>query len=113
MRAIKIVMLAVAGMVVMSCESNTYDEVSVVTTNPTYLANIKPIMSANCTSCHSSDGGQQPYLETYDDVKTAVESGGLLDEINAPSGQGMPEIGRMPQHKIDMVNNWANNGFPN
>ncbi len=113
MKTIQSAILICAGILAVSCSSNTYDEVSVVAANPTYTANIKPIITANCTSCHSTDGGQDPYLENYDQVKEAVISHGLLDEIAAPSGEGMPEAGRMPQSKIDAINTWAANGFPN
>ncbi|MDI1256284.1 MAG: hypothetical protein PSV16_09285 [Flavobacterium sp.] len=113
MKIIKPLMIVLAIALAVSCQSNTYEEVSVITTNPTYMANVKPIMNANCTSCHSIDGGQEPYLETYDQVKNAVQNNGLLDEIAAPSGQGMPELARMPQSKIDAINTWTNNGFPN
>lgn len=113
MKKIKISLMLLTTAAVVSCESNTYQEVSIETTNPTYIANIKPIMTSNCTSCHSIDGGQTPYLETYDQVKDAVINGALIQEIEAPSGQGMPEIGRMSQPKIDMINYWVSNGFIN
>ncbi|GEP51041.1 hypothetical protein FNO01nite_17130 [Flavobacterium noncentrifugens] len=105
--------LAFVGLLVVACESNTYEEVSVVVATPTYTKDIQPIMSANCISCHSTDGGQEPYLENYDQVKNAIINNGLLDEIAAPTGEGMPEAQRMPQSKIDAVTSWANNGFPN
>jgi mono/diheme cytochrome c family protein len=113
MKTIKHTLLALVLVVLASCSANTYDEIAVVTATPTYELNIKPIMSANCTSCHSSDGGQGPFLENYEQVKSAVENDGLLGEIAAPQGQGMPENQRMPQSKIDAINTWANNGFPN
>lgn len=99
--------------VLFSCESNTYDEISVKVEHPTYVANVKPILAANCTSCHSADGGQAPYLETYDEVKDAIVNGVLIQEIEAPSGQGMPTDARMPQANIDVINNWVSGGFIN
>jgi len=108
------IFIAILGSVIFaSCESNTYSEVGVVAAAPTYTANVQPIMAADCTSCHSTDGGQEPFLETYDEVKSAVESNNLLGEIAAPAGLGMPESQRLPQSKIDAVTNWAANGFPN
>ena len=96
-----------------SCESSTYEDISAEVANPTYQANIKQIMSNNCTSCHSVDGNQEPFLETYDQVRDATENGVLLEEIEAPSGQGMPESGRMPQSTINTINNWIAQGYAN
>ena len=112
MKTIKFALLAVVVLVLASCEANTYDEIAVQTTNPTYEINIKPIMSANCNNCHSSSGGQSPSLENYAEVKAAVINNNLMEQIEAPSGQGMPENQRMPQSKIDAVKTWTNNGFP-
>lgn len=102
-----------ATIILVSCESKTYDEVTLETDNPTYLANIKPIMTTNCTNCHSAESGQEPYLETYDQVKESIINGTLIQEIEAPTGQGMPESGRMQQSRIDLINLWVANGFPN
>ncbi|AWH86543.1 hypothetical protein HYN59_16150 [Flavobacterium album] len=115
MKTVKII-LAIAGGVaaIAACTSNTYEEVSApVSANPTYQADVKNIINANCVSCHSESFGQTPYLETYDQVKNAVLSNGLLDEIAAPSGEGMPEAQRLPQSQIDAINLWAANGFLN
>lgn len=113
MKTIKRTLLALVLVAMASCSANTYDEIAVETTTPTYELNIKPIMNSNCISCHSSDGGQGPFLENYEQVKSAVENNGLLSTIAAPQGQGMPQNQRMPQSKIDAINTWANNGFPN
>jgi hypothetical protein len=113
MKTMKFALLAVVLIVLASCEANTFDQIAVQTTNPTYELNVKPIMSSNCTNCHSSGGGQYPSLENYEEVKAAVENNNLIGQIEAPSGQGMPENQRMPQTKIDAIKTWMNNGFPN
>lgn len=95
-----------------SCQSSTYDDVSVVNTNPTYEADIKPILSALCTSCHSF-GGQFPALENYDQAKSATENGRLLCKIEGSCGSIMPTSGKMAQGTIDKINLWATNGFIN
>ena len=95
-----------------SCESNSYQEVSGTVENPTYEANVKQIIAANCLSCHShTSDNQVPLLENYDQVTAAILNGTLLEQISAPSGQGMPVVGRMPQGTIDLITRWANNGF--
>ena len=113
MKTTNCLVLALVMIALVSCEANTYDQIAVATASPTYELNVKPIMSANCTSCHSSDGGQGPFLETYSQVKSAVQNNNLLGQIAAPSGQGMPTNQRMLQSKIDAINTWSNNGFPN
>lgn len=115
MKTVKII-LAIVGVMLAtaSCTSNTYEEVSApVTANPTYEADVKNIVNSNCVSCHSASFGQAPYLENYDQVKSAVLNNGLLDEIAAPTGEGMPEAQRLPQSEIDVINLWAANGFLN
>ena len=56
MKNLKIVLLAISGLFIVSCESTTVQDVSSVVTNPTYNAHIKPVMTSKCTSCHSSNG---------------------------------------------------------
>lgn len=113
MKTIKIALITLTFGVLASCESNTYSEISTVNTNPTYAVDIAPIMTANCTSCHSVAGAQEPFLENYDQVKSAVENNGLISQIAAPTGSGMPENQRLPQAKIDAVTTWVANGFLN
>ena len=97
-----------------SCQSNSYEELSAIVENPTYEANVKQIIADNCLSCHShTSGNQPPLLENYDQVKAAITNGSLLAQIHAPSGQGMPTNGRMPQQTIDLIDRWVNNGFIN
>jgi predicted CXXCH cytochrome family protein len=112
----KKIFLGVLGFITMvSCDSNTYLDISDtnVITNPTYVATIKPIIKENCNSCHSSAGGQAPYLEDTDQLKNAIENNGLISRIEAPSGFGMPLSGRMTQAKIDLVKLWVANGYIN
>lgn len=111
----KLLLAGVCVFFVVSCESSTYSEVSseAEIANPTYLANVKPIIFENCLSCHSAGGGQAPYLETKDQLKDAIVNFGLLNQINAPSGLGMPLSGRMPQSKIDVIVRWSASNFTN
>ena len=84
-------------------------------TNPTYTKDIKPVMTANCTSCHSTSGkDDQPYLENYDQVKEATKTGTLLCRIDGSCGSVMPPTGgKLPQATIDMIKLWATNDYPN
>lgn len=111
MNKIKLFLGIIIGMIIVSCESNTYEEVSVKIENPTYVGKVKSIIDANCVSCHSPEWGQTPYLQTYDEVKAAIVYGVLIEKIEAPSGQGMPMDARMSQANIDAIKAWANGGF--
>lgn len=114
MRLLKFIAIFTIAILVASCESNTYEDISgEIPMEPTYEANVKQVISANCLSCHSvATDNQSPNLETYEAVKDAVINEGLLGQISAPSGEGMPSAGRLPQTQIDLVTFWAENGFP-
>ena len=105
--------MMLAGAALVSCESKTYEDISPIVSNPTYAHDVKPIIDNNCANCHNPDYDQEPYLTTYDQVRDATENGAVIDEISAPSGQGMPEDGRMQQRKIDIITLWAAQGYVN
>ncbi len=115
MKNIKIIALTLLAIIAISCESNTYEEVSGVVANPTYAKNVQPIISANCVRCHNSSASSQSIsLENYVDVKTAVTANALLCRIEGSNcGDVMPQSGRMPQTTIDLIKRWANQGFTN
>jgi predicted CXXCH cytochrome family protein len=117
MKKIKLALLALVagvGISLYSCESNTYEEVAGVVENPTYNANVKSIMQDKCTSCHAeSTSSQDPYLETYDQVKDACENYGLLCRIQGSDcGDVMPTSGKMPAARIKIIENWIAQGYP-
>jgi hypothetical protein len=112
MRKSIIFLMLISIVFLASCESNTYDQISLPVTNLTYVANIKPVIAANCTGCHSA-GDQSPALETYDQLKTAIVNGKVLCKIEGSCGSIMPTSGKMPQGTIDMIKLWATNGFVN
>jgi uncharacterized membrane protein len=111
------------GIISVSCESNTYSEVSKVT-NPTYSKNIQPIINSKCVSCHSVNSTIRPEspFDTYQEVKTSCElpigDGGMLCLIDDQNACGYDNImpppsngGRMPQTTIDMIKLWASQGY--
>ena len=110
-----IAVMAMIAFVFNSCESKTYDDISEKAEKPTYTKNVGPLIASNCISCHSNDS-QYPNLETYVEVKDAIENGNLICRIDKPSdcdGSIMPQQGRMPQSSIDMVKLWRDQGFIN
>ena len=98
------------GMVFFSCDSTTIQDIQPIVANPKYNSNIKPIMTAKCISCHSSNG-QYPALTNYAEVVDAIENGTLQCRIQNSCGAIMPPSGKLPQSLIDMVNNWKLQGY--
>ncbi|NDP27127.1 MAG: hypothetical protein GZ087_06845 [Flavobacterium sp.] len=96
-----------------SCTSSTYEEISAPVTNPTYTANVEPVIKANCTGCHS--GGQSPNLTTYEYVKNATQNGDLICRIDQTQacGRVMPPSGPMSKQTIDMIILWQTQGYAN
>lgn len=115
MKVVKFLSVVILGCIFMfSCESSTYEDISVKVDNPTYLARIQPIIQNNCLSCHSAVGGEFPALETYSQVRNSAELGNMICRIDDQScGSVMPQSGRMPQANIDAIKKWVSNGFPN
>jgi hypothetical protein len=117
MKKIIIIVIIFTGILMYtSCDSNTYGEVSVVE-NPTYTKNIGPLFDSRCTGCHKNNE-QFPNLQTYVQVKEAVDEGDVLCKIDNPAQCNidntiMPPSGRMQQSTIDMVKKWKEQGFAN
>jgi hypothetical protein len=124
MKKLNIYIIAVITILLVSCDSKTYDQIKeqVVAegpvTNPTYQKNIKKIMTINCLGCHAT-GARFPPLDNFEDVKTNVDIGDVLCRIDNPGtcfGEIMPPItsgGRMPQATIDLIKLWKQQGFIN
>ncbi len=111
MKKVKIIVIALVGIVFVSCDSNTLQEIQPVVTNPTFNANIKPIFDSKCVSCHTASGSQYPALADYSQVKDAIENGVVICRIENGCGAIMPPSGKMSQSLIDMINNWKNQGY--
>ena len=103
--------------ILISCDSNTYEslEEPIITGElVTYDADVKSIINENCIFCHSP-GGQASFrpLTTYSEVVNAIQNTDFLDRIqrqNGESGQ-MPQAGRMPQEKINVILQWNDTGL--
>ncbi len=120
MKNLKIYLATILGIVFISCDSNTYEEISKVSennvtiTNPTYEKNVKSIISSNCIGCHSPGVvNQSPYLRNYNEIKDAVANGDVLCRIQGLCGDVMPQSGKMPQANIDLIILWSTQGYIN
>ena len=113
----KFIYIPFLALALYSCDTHTYEDIEVpviVDGNVTYNAQIKTIIDANCTGCHSpgSNAGFRP-LTNYAEVKDAVQNTDLLDRIQRQNGeQGiMPATGRMSQNNIDLILQWNADGL--
>ncbi len=109
-------------MALFSCESNTYQEIeakAALPTNaalPTYQNDIKPIIEANCTSCHFQNSTLAPFsLTDYQSVRLSTEFGTLIYRIETATGsESMPlNMPKLSQSKIEIIKLWAAQGYKN
>ena len=104
-----------------SCEYNNIEDlypnpVSCDTTNVTYAADILPVLTSSCTSCHSGSApGGNVRLETYDEIVAAANNGSLLGVIrHEPNWSPMPKNGaKFSDCYITQLEIWVKDGTPN
>lgn len=111
--------LILLGSVLVSCTDDNPE--TLMDTTPivgavTYNQNVKSIIDNNCISCHASTprNGAPMSLVTYDQVKNAVQTRGLLNRISLENGNSslMPQGGpRLPQTTIDIIIKWQQDGL--
>lgn len=107
-----------------SCSSSSDDDMSgegtmedddpmVMPMARNYTEDIQPLIQSNCISCHSNPpvNNAPMSLETYDDVKNAVETRSLLARINS-STNPMPPQGRLPANTRQIIEDWIDQGLP-
>lgn len=94
-----------------SCEPTTCDTIDV-----SFAENVFPIISANCTGCHS---GSEPsggiYLTNYTEISNQSLNGELLNAIKWNGlVENMPyDNDQLSDCKISIIELWINNGAPN
>lgn len=99
------------------CSNNSTDDLVVLNTQQVrYNTQIRQIIESNCIACHQDPpiNFAPMRLTTYEDVKNAVLTRGLIDRISRPQGATgmMPSGGtRLPQAVIDQIVQWQNEGF--
>ncbi|RKT00972.1 c-type cytochrome [Chryseobacterium defluvii] len=107
----KIIYISSLAITLIACESRTYEEISdntPIVEKITYNKDVKPIVEANCVSCHSP-GAQA--LTNYDQVKTHIDN--ILDRIQRPNGDPgkMPQGGALTQTQINIFIKWKADGL--
>lgn len=88
------------------------------TANMKFATNIKPILQANCYSCHSNAtyaGISGVPLEDYADVKEHADAGQLMGVITHAAGYPpMPKGGgKLSDCNINKIQAWINRGAEN
>ncbi|MDN4011875.1 MULTISPECIES: c-type cytochrome [Chryseobacterium] len=100
-----------SAVVLTACESRTYEEISdntPITGVVTYNKDVKPIIDANCVSCHSP--GPED-LRTYSQVKGDID--GIIDRISRANGDPlkMPQGGSLSPAQINIITKWKADGL--
>ena len=94
-------------------EDHENDTVDCSTVESYYDEQIAPILSSNCTGCHS---GSTPTgdlsLDSYASVYAAIKSGNVLDRVNRNSSGDdllMPQYGqKLSQPNLDILQTFFN-----
>ena len=115
---------AIAGICLLSScsydnEEELYGGSICDTVSMSFQADIFPIISEHCTSCHSEpspSGGLA--LEDYNQIQiSANDTGtdGMIHRIEKAEGEAgiMPKGYRLPQCQIDMIKAWVTQGTLN
>lgn len=112
-----ILLVTLIGLLFGSCTNDSESDLREPdsTTTVSYEANIKQIIGNNCLGCHKDPpvNGAPFALNTYDRVRDKTEMGNLLVAIKRQTGEpaAMPPAGRLPQATIDLLEQWADEGF--
>ena len=101
---------------IVSCSSGSDDDDDPIINPPptsiTYTNTISAIVNGKCTGCHGNppSNGAPMSLTTYTDVKEAVETRGLINQIETGN---MPKTGNaLTTTQIQNFKTWQTNGFP-
>jgi hypothetical protein len=86
------------------------------TVNMKYLANVQPIIAANCYSCHGNGLSQNGVsLDSYSKVKQQVSNGQLIGVITHAAGYTPMPYGKakLSDCDINKIRSWINWGALN
>ncbi len=102
-----------------SCYNDNYQDLypsgSCDTTSVSYAKDVWPVISAQCSGCHSGSApGGNIRLENYNDVVTLAKNGKLLGSIRWDKGYSpMPKGGaKLSSCTIAKMEKWVNDGTP-
>lgn len=113
----RLIILGLLFTVTLSCTNDSEsDLIGSTPENITYSETIEPIIRQNCITCHSQPpltGVPMP-LVTYDNLKDAVETRGLINRITSTDPNFLMPYGgpRLPQSEINKIIAWRDANFP-
>ncbi len=113
----EILIVTLIGLLLGSCTNDSESDLREPDSPPvsSYEASIKQIISNNCVGCHQDPpiNGAPFALNTYNRVRDRTEKGNLLFAMKRQTGEpaAMPPAGRLPQSTIDLIEQWADEGF--
>lgn len=83
------------------------------TTNVSYSAQVKPILDANCISCHNSSASKN--FDGYGQISAYLAGNASLfiSNINYTGPQPMPPTGRLDTCQVRQCILWVQSGYPN
>ncbi|MCX6182985.1 MAG: hypothetical protein NT150_13780 [Bacteroidetes bacterium] len=110
---LSLALLVVSSVFMVSCsKTSTATTTDCTGVAPTYNADIKAIMTANCTlsGCHNSSAAGGYNLTTYEACKNAKDK--IVGSVQHVSGyQAMPQgSGKLDDSTITKIFCWAQNG---
>lgn len=113
----KVVSIALFLAFVVSCQKEDIQTFDCTGVTPTYTADIKSIIDANCATsgCHNAASHQEGIdLSTYAKVKSESEKDRFLGAIQHKSGyQPMPDDApKLSDALIQKISCWVQNGQP-
>ena len=110
MKSICVFMIAV--FLIFSCENHVQEddivemEASNCDPNTSFTTSVKPIIDANCVSCHN--GSQPPNLSSYNGVSSNASN--VKTQVIS---RRMPLGGSLTTEEIELIRCWIDNGALN
>ncbi|PVW16481.1 cytochrome c [Marixanthomonas spongiae] len=114
------VLLLLLSVLMANCSTTTYDDITKIDEEDTAAVvtykEVAFVFDNECIACHSNppqNGAPMP-LTNYTEVKSAVETRGLIDRISRNEGEdGLMPLGgpRLPQQQIDLIIQWNQDGL--
>lgn len=117
-RTIALLTLVSSVMFFSQCKKEETDVVDCSNVTPTYTANIKTILDANCATsgCHNSSSKKSGYdLSTYETAKTAAANKAFVGSVQHKSGYSkMPRgASKLSDADVKSITCWVQSGMPN
>lgn len=115
MKSILITISLLSLLVLLSCKKGTIATYDCTGVSATYTADIAPVLTTHCTSCHNSSNKKGRIdLSTYDEVTAIAGEDRFMGSIQHVSGyRDMPRgASKLDDATIKMISCWIQSGMP-